>query len=466
MPWQAIASTATGVKHIESGNPCQDFGAYQIISNGLTIVGAVSDGMGSAKHSSIGSRLAVEVAISQLRLVNCQLQLSDEQSTRDLFSSVLGVIRFQLENLASTSGYELDDLACTLIAFVATPSLTAAMQIGDGLIVVRSQTEDYQLLFKPDKGEFANETTSVTSSNVMHEMQVCLQPILYKFICVATDGIENISLDKSKNWEPSDSFFKPIEKYMLVKESLEQKQKKLVDFLNSPRINQVTDDDKTLLLCVYEDHPSFKEQFQYQGNAPENNQHFFVEEKILKMAGSVSQSKMLTFQPLNSKELERQDFELIKADIINHLRFLESKSFVSKLRFRKNCLEIWLSSNQPLECKKHLARIIFRFVVDIKNLPIRRVKILNHLTNCEQELHWIKSFSVVSHSKLFIDLLIIIAFTIFSILLVGILLYYLNSLLIYYSLFNISIVKLLEVVIGFIFTLCIIYVWLQSRRMN
>ena len=84
-------------------------------------------------------------------------------------------------------------------------------------------------------------------------MQVCLRSIPYKFICTATDGIENISLIKTQGWKPFDNFFRPLEQHMLSTSTLEQKKKKLDDFLNSAKINQSTDDDKTLLLCVYQD---------------------------------------------------------------------------------------------------------------------------------------------------------------------------------------------------------------------
>ena len=253
MEWQAVASRARGYKHIKGGKPCQDYGDYEILSGGRVIIGVVSDGMGSAKHSEIGSQLAVEVAISELKRESWLYSPKDEKHTQKIFKSILEVVRAKLKNWADINGYSVQDLACTLLAFIATPQWLAAMQIGDGFVVVRSKGGDYQLLFKPDKGEFANETTPLTSSDALREMQVCLRSIPYKFICAATDGIENISLIKTKDWKPFDNFFRPLENHMLSPYILEQKKKKLDDFLNSEKINQSTDDDKTLLLCVYQD---------------------------------------------------------------------------------------------------------------------------------------------------------------------------------------------------------------------
>lgn len=253
MSWQAVTKSATGVKNTQIGQPCQEFGDFETIHEGEIIIAAISDGMGSCKHSEIGSKLAVKETISELKKATWKSHLKDEKYIRNLFMNILEKVRFRLKKEAENNGYSFQDLACTLIAFIATPQQLAAMQIGDGFIVIRSESNDYQLLFKPDKGEFANQTTSITSSEALREMQVCLKSIPYKFICAATDGIENISLIKAQKWKPFINFFTSLEKHMLSSYTLEQKQKKLDDFLNSERINQNTDDDKTLLLCVYQD---------------------------------------------------------------------------------------------------------------------------------------------------------------------------------------------------------------------
>ncbi|NET58507.1 MAG: protein phosphatase 2C domain-containing protein, partial [Symploca sp. SIO2E6] len=75
MQWQAVISSARGIKHKKIGKPCQDWGAYQILSKGHVLIGAVSDGMGSAQHAEIGSQLAVEVVISELQQDYWQSQL-------------------------------------------------------------------------------------------------------------------------------------------------------------------------------------------------------------------------------------------------------------------------------------------------------------------------------------------------------------------------------------------------------
>lgn len=253
MPWQVVARSAIGTKHVQKKQPCQDHGNYHKLSEGEIVIGAISDGMGSAKYSDTGSKVAVEVAISQLKNIDWQKKLTEREKAKEIFHNLLITASSELKNEAEQHGYSIQDLACTLLVFVATPDCFTAMQVGDGLLVVRSKDDkDYKLLFQPDKGEFANETTSITSSDVLDEVQIRLELKSYEFICAATDGIENISLMMREGWRPSEKFFRPLERYMLSQESESHKSEEIDKFLNSDKINLKTDDDKTLLLCVFQ----------------------------------------------------------------------------------------------------------------------------------------------------------------------------------------------------------------------
>ena len=258
MPWQAVAVSAKGTKHERSKKPCQDYGDYKVFSDGQVIVGAVSDGMGSARHSEVGSKLAVRVVIEELENEDWMSRPANDRDAKTIFNKIIRQVKKVFERHAEVEGYPVQMLACTLLAFVATPEWLIAMQVGDGFIVAQASDGNLQLLFKPDKGEFANETTSVTSSNVFHEARVSVNSNSYSFICVSTDGIENISLMKREDWKPFDKFFSPLQRHMESNESLAKKREDLEKFLNSEKLNQKTDDDKTLLLCVYKDSEFFE----------------------------------------------------------------------------------------------------------------------------------------------------------------------------------------------------------------
>ena len=157
-----------------------------------------------------------------------------------------------LTTQAARDGYLFEDLACTLLVFVATPNWVAAMQIGDGFIAVRCQQEGYQLLFPPDKGEYVNETTFVTSANALRSLRVEVITGKPEYIFAATDGLERVAI-KMSDFTPFAPFFAPFEEYLQETSNPEKEDTYLMSFLNSERLNSRTDDDKTLLLCCYDD---------------------------------------------------------------------------------------------------------------------------------------------------------------------------------------------------------------------
>jgi hypothetical protein len=258
--WKAVARSAIGTGHQKQGLPCQDYGGDRIFNN--LLIGAVADGAGSAKYADLGAKLAVTTAIAHLASTEIWLRqrqrswqklqqpFSQRQAER-LFVSTLKRVLYVLRQQADRGGYTISELACTLTAFMVTPYWLAAMQIGDGSIVVRSQYQkDYQLLFKPDKGQYFNQTTFVTSSNAFADLQVKVLAQQPKFICAATDGIERVAF-RLQDWTVGQPFFKWLEQYMQETENPEREDECLLRLLESQELNRQTDDDKTLLVCLY-----------------------------------------------------------------------------------------------------------------------------------------------------------------------------------------------------------------------
>jgi|JFJP01.1.fsa_nt_gi hypothetical protein len=259
MTWKVIHSSAIGNSHLRKKKPCQDYVSYCKFLDGHLVIGVVADGSSSAKHSDKGAEIAVKCTIHylqhRLNISKLQCQIKDQDTANIFFIELLKIVQKNLENQANNNSYSLKDFACTLLVFIAHPDWLAAMQVGDGLIVVRQNNCDtYQLLFKPDKGEFINYTTFVTSSNARDKMQIFYQTINLDFIFAATDWCENIAVTQLSNWKPLTDFFQPLENCVLTNER-EIGKTQIDTFLNSERVNKETDDDKTLLLCVWDDSP-------------------------------------------------------------------------------------------------------------------------------------------------------------------------------------------------------------------
>jgi hypothetical protein len=180
------------------------------------------------------------------------LCLNSDAEGKKLFSATLEEVHHALQREAQNKNWPVRDLACTLLLFVATPDWLVAMQIGDGFIVVKPAGDTYQLLFSPDKGEYANETSFVTSKDVLKQMRCCFKRGGYSFICASTDGLERLAID-FRTWTPSPGFFQPFEDYLKEPKHLHQDPDYLKTFLESDRLNARTDDDKTLLVCLRDD---------------------------------------------------------------------------------------------------------------------------------------------------------------------------------------------------------------------
>jgi hypothetical protein len=259
--WKAIVHSALGTRHEQRGQPCQDYGNYRI--EGPYLLGAVSDGAGSAKHAEIGAKIAVESVLKaiaheltthfgvQFEAPTVPTQDEMQAIAPQFFTQVLEEVLTALHQEAHQNDHELRDLNCTLLAFLATPDWIAAMQIGDGFIVMRSGEEtSYQVLFEPSKGEFINETVFVTTDGAINHMGVCVKPSQFPFLCAASDGLERVAI-RMQNWEPFDPFFKPFEACLSQLPSQQERDEYLKIFLESERLNAKTDDDKTMLACLY-----------------------------------------------------------------------------------------------------------------------------------------------------------------------------------------------------------------------
>ncbi len=153
MNWKAVARSAIGTSHQDKKIPCQDYGRY-LIFNDVIIVGAVADGAGSAKYSDIGAKLAVETVLKCFSDINEYPQKEEEleqgfsqplckEEAHQLFAKIVKIAIAKLHKQADKENYSVNDLACTLLVFVATPDWVAAMQIGDGFIVRRFQDSEY-----------------------------------------------------------------------------------------------------------------------------------------------------------------------------------------------------------------------------------------------------------------------------------------------------------------------------------
>lgn len=241
--WKVAGCSLPGTTHQRRGRSCED--ASDWFRSGELLAIAVADGAGSASQAALGSALAVRTALDTI----LDLHLKICPITAKTATQTLGITcqktRDTLCAKAIEIGVEPSDLASTLILVVANRTFVAAAQIGDGAVVVKDQEENLTALTTPMNGEFANETILMGCGSPVDVQYKSLAKFRLKSVAVFTDGLQRLAL-RMPQGIPHEPFFMPLFE-RLQRLSEPEMEKMLNEFLNSPRLEARTDDDKTLI---------------------------------------------------------------------------------------------------------------------------------------------------------------------------------------------------------------------------
>ena len=194
--WRVASALQQGRTHVATSVPCQDQVTTLALPDG-TVVGALADGAGSARFSQYGaelvvtraSRLVAELFEPLFRATNNlgRLRARVVQELQGILaraaSEGLDVADVDRRRLGLPDRFEtslipcgLRDLATTVLVVAVRGDRFVALQLGDGVIgaenVLKSGTRIVRALGIPDNGEFANETTFITSSGAAGSLRI------------------------------------------------------------------------------------------------------------------------------------------------------------------------------------------------------------------------------------------------------------------------------------------------------
>jgi hypothetical protein len=247
--WSVVAVSLEGTSHQKRNLICQDSHYWQLASDNVLVAG-VADGAGSVTLSDVGSFLAVQTAVKVLtsKIVNSALPNTDEEWNVLLKSGLeeaLAAIKIESE----ARQVNMRELSTTLLIAIATPDIVAAIQIGDGAIVVANEKGTAISLTFPPIEESLDLATFLTSSNGIDTAQICLWEGTPAQIAMFSDGLQMLALQMPQGiaYEP---FFAPLFRFIAEAKDLDLAHQELTEFLQSPRVCDRTDDDLTLLLAA------------------------------------------------------------------------------------------------------------------------------------------------------------------------------------------------------------------------
>jgi hypothetical protein len=212
-------------------------------------VAAVADGAGSTSLGGVGARVAADAAIETACSGFTNPSKLEEQQGKELLLRALEAARQAVVEAASNQEHPVGDFASTLILAVAGDNFVAAIQVGDGALVVEDDQQQMIALTKPQRGEYANETNFLTSAEYLS----CAQAVVWqgnpRSLALFSDGLQMLALDMQP-CQPHVAFFSPLFQFVRAVTDDGEGQQQLTSFLCSPRVTERTDDDLTLLVAA------------------------------------------------------------------------------------------------------------------------------------------------------------------------------------------------------------------------
>ena len=173
--------------------------------------------------------------------------------TRDVVLRWLTSLQDKILQLAEENKIDIREFASTILGAVVDRDGALFVQIGDGAIVVsrRGRNDDYEWIFWPQQGQYANQTYFITDEIAGDVLNHKYVKETIDDVALFSDGLQSLALHFQTQTAHT-PFFRAMFKPLLVKQSghLESLSSTLASYLNSDIVNQRTDDDKSLILAT------------------------------------------------------------------------------------------------------------------------------------------------------------------------------------------------------------------------
>lgn len=249
--WSWIGACSIGSSHIRSGTTCQDSASCIELAVGdqHALLAIVSDGAGSAEYSAIGSRLVVE-CFARCVIAHLRANQALETITKELVLDWLDNVRDHIFRSAEQRAISPRDMAATFVGAIIFLDRAIICHVGDGACVLRKRGESkWQVASWPAHGEYASSTYFVTDDPEPN-LQFHLLEGEFDEVAIFSDGIERLALD-FVNGHAFAPFFEPMFAPLVTRGPGRDRGLSLIlrNYLDSPRVIERTDDDKSLILA-------------------------------------------------------------------------------------------------------------------------------------------------------------------------------------------------------------------------
>jgi hypothetical protein len=253
--WRYVAASVVGSAHLARAGCCQDASDCRVIARAdapPVLVAVVADGAGSAERGEVGARLACAIVQREVVAFLEAGRLVGEL-TRDHVGEWLRRFADEIRDVAEVEERAPRDYACTLLGAIVDRDQAAFFQIGDGAMVVSDSPDPDALtvVFWPQRGEYANQTFFASDDDASEQAEFAVFDRPIDEVALLTDGLQGLALRYAERAAHA-RFFGPVFAAVRQEPPGESAQltQALITFLGSDRLNERTDDDKTLVLAT------------------------------------------------------------------------------------------------------------------------------------------------------------------------------------------------------------------------
>ncbi|MCH5273416.1 MAG: protein phosphatase 2C domain-containing protein [Lachnospiraceae bacterium] len=253
-----------GSSHVTKNSPCQDSHCYQVLSNGW-VTAAVADGVGSAKHSEIASKMACDIFIE-----TCKEQITEDTKFSEAKKIIAEAYRkadLKIKEYVGELEDSITDYDTTLSAVIYDGRKLIYGHSGDGGIVALTYNGDYIKVTEPQKAEDGICVIPLRAGENHWEFGECEADVAS--VLLATDGVYDNFMPYLLKGQPVE-FYIPLIRWFMDNNVIgitEQNRQEVEDsrrsFLCGDSCKSITDDKTVLVVFNADMSPKLKEDSYY-----------------------------------------------------------------------------------------------------------------------------------------------------------------------------------------------------------
>lgn len=255
-----------GISHLGRNIPCQDAHRHQVLANGWTVA-AVADGVGSAKHSEIASKMACDVVVE-----TCEARVTEDtkfSEAKRIMTEAYQRADREIKDYVSRSGDLIMDYDTTLSAVIYDGERVAYGHSGDGGIVVLTNEGDYVKVTLPQK-EDDNTCVVPLRAGESHWVFGEFESTSVASVLLATDGVYDNLMPYLLRGQEVEFYIPLIRWFMdnniigITEETRQEVEESRRIFLSGENCRTITDDKTVLVVFNAEIMPKLKEDSFYK----------------------------------------------------------------------------------------------------------------------------------------------------------------------------------------------------------